>query len=221
MGLLLFLAWKALGENRLSLLLLLLAVAIGVGFQIPNRANLAGFRDEIMRQEVSSGLGHVRVRPRQGERFEDVTAMMASIARLPSVKAVEPILVLPGVVKKGGHVVVLGVTGVNASAREHPYERTVGADLAPGDDHGALLGERLAKKLGTKGETRLVSKYYSPRVHAWFSTTEAWATTRSPCVASSDSPPSIRSLSIGASWHRKPETTEGPRRSLSGPEATT
>jgi ABC-type lipoprotein release transport system permease subunit len=69
MGLLLFLAWKALGENRLSLLLLLLAVAIGVGFQIPNRANLAGFRDEIMRQEVSSGLGHVRVRPRQGERF--------------------------------------------------------------------------------------------------------------------------------------------------------
>ena len=46
-GLLLFLAWKALGENRLSLLLLLLAVAVGVGFQIPNRANLAGFRDEM------------------------------------------------------------------------------------------------------------------------------------------------------------------------------
>jgi hypothetical protein len=43
-GLLLFLAWNALGENRLSLVLLLLAVAIGVGFQIPNRANLAGFR---------------------------------------------------------------------------------------------------------------------------------------------------------------------------------
>jgi ABC-type lipoprotein release transport system permease subunit len=150
LGLLLFLAWKALGENRLSLLLLLLAVAIGVGFQIPNRANLAGFREEIMRQEVSSGLGHVRVRPRQGERFADVSAMMARIAHLPSVKAVEPILVLPGVIKMGGHLVVLGVTGVNASAREHPYERTAGADLAPGDDHGALLGERLAKKLGAK-----------------------------------------------------------------------
>ena len=95
--LLLFLARKALGENRLSLVLLLLAVAIGVGFQIPNRANLAGFRDEIM---------------------------------------------------KSGHLVVLGVAGVTASAREHPYERTVGADLTPGDDHGALLGERLAKKLG-------------------------------------------------------------------------
>ena len=50
LGLLLFLAWKALGENGLSLILLLLAVAVGVGFQIPNRANLAGFRDEIMRQ---------------------------------------------------------------------------------------------------------------------------------------------------------------------------
>jgi ABC-type lipoprotein release transport system permease subunit len=118
------------------------------GVSNPNRANLAGFRDEIMRQEVSSGLGHVRVRPRQGERFGDITAMMARIAHLPSVKAVEPILVLPGVIKKGGHLVVLGITGVNASAREHPYERTTGADLAPGDDHGALLGERLAKKLG-------------------------------------------------------------------------
>ena len=148
LGLLLFLAWKALGENRLSLLLLLLAVAIGVGFQIPNRANLAGFRDEIMRQEVSSGFGHVRVRPRQGERFGDVGAMLARIAHVPSVMAVEPILVLPGVIKKGGHLVVLGVTGVNASAREHPYERTAGADLARGDDRGALLGERLAKKLG-------------------------------------------------------------------------
>ena len=149
-GLLLFLAWKAFGENGLSLLLLLLAVAVGVGFQIPNRANLAGFRDEIMRQEVSSGLGHVRVRPRQGERFIDVADMLASIARLPSVKAVEPILVLPGAIKKGGHLVVLGVTGVNAAASQHPYERTAGADLAPGDDHGALLGERLAKKLGVK-----------------------------------------------------------------------
>jgi len=148
MGLLLFLAWKALGENRLSLVLLLLAVAIGVGFQIPNRANLAGFRDEIMRQEVSSGLGHVRVRPRQGERFADVAVMMAHIAHLPSVKAVEPILVLPGAIKKGGQLVIVGVTGVNASAREHPYERTAGVDLTPADDHGTLLGERLAKKLG-------------------------------------------------------------------------
>ena len=147
-GILLFLAWRALGENILSLVLLLLAVAIGVGFPIPNRANLAGFRDEIMRQEVSSGLGHVRVRPRQGERFGDVTAMLARIALLPSVKAVEPILVLPGVIKKGSHLVVLGITGVTTSAREHPYERTAGADLAPRDDHGALLGERLAKKLG-------------------------------------------------------------------------
>ena len=47
LGLLLFLAWKALGENGLSLILLLLAVAVGVGFQIPNRANLAGLRDEM------------------------------------------------------------------------------------------------------------------------------------------------------------------------------
>ena len=148
LGLLLFLAWKALGENGLSLILLLLAVAVGVGFQIPNRANLAGFRDEIMRQEVSSGLGQVRVRPRRGDRFRDVTDMMAGIARLPSVKAVEPILVLPGAIKSGTHFVVLAITGVNASAGQRPYERTAGVDLVPGDNHGTVLGERLAKQIG-------------------------------------------------------------------------
>jgi ABC-type lipoprotein release transport system permease subunit len=146
--LLLFLAWKSLGENRLSLILLLLAVAVGVGFQVPNRANLAGFRAEIMRQEVSSGLGHVRVRPRQGERFRDVTAMIAGISRIPSVEAVEPILILPGAIKKGGHLVVVGITGVNPVAGQRPYERTSGADLGHGDDHGVLLGERLARHLG-------------------------------------------------------------------------
>jgi ABC-type lipoprotein release transport system permease subunit len=147
-GLLVFLAWKALGENRLSLVLLLLAVAVGVGFQIPNRANLAGFRDEIMRQEVSSGLGHVRVRPRQGDRFPDAAPMLTEIARFPQVSAVEPILILPGSIKKGGRLVVLGVTGVNPAGLRRPYERTLGSDLTPGDTQGALLGERLAKKLG-------------------------------------------------------------------------
>ena len=146
--LLLFLAWRSLGENRLSLVLLLLAVAVGVGFQVPNRANLAGFRAEIMRQEVSSGLGHVRVRPRQGDRFRDVADLIPRIAAMPSVEAVEPILILPGAIKKGGQLVVVGITGVNPVARQRPYERISGADLRPGDPHGVLLGERLARHLG-------------------------------------------------------------------------
>jgi ABC-type lipoprotein release transport system permease subunit len=146
--LLLFLAWKALGENRLSLLLLLLAVAAGVAFQVPNRANLAGYRAELMQQEVSSGMGHVRVRPKRGERFPDVTDMLAGIRNIPGVDSVEPVLSLPGAIRKGGRFVVVGVTGIEPTGARKPYQRTAGADLARGDRRGVLLGERLARRLG-------------------------------------------------------------------------
>jgi len=147
-GLLLFLAWKALGENRVSLGLLLLAVAAGVAFQVPNRANLAGFRAEIMRQEVSSGMGHVRVRPRSGERLRDVDKIMARIRAFEAVETVEPVLVMPGSIRKGGRLSVLGVTGVSSSGQQTPYERTSGRALVPGDKGSVLIGERLARRLG-------------------------------------------------------------------------
>lgn len=146
--LLLFLAWRALGENPVSLALLLLAVAAGVAFQVPNRANLAGYRAEVMRQEVSSGMGHVRVRPRRGERFTDARTAIARIAAVPGVRAVSPVLVLPGAISKGGRFLVLGVTGVSLEGTTRPYERIAGADLTPGDPRGVLLGERLARRLG-------------------------------------------------------------------------
>jgi putative ABC transport system permease protein len=147
-GLVLFLAWRALGENPLSLALLLLAVAAGVAFQVPNRANLAGYRTEVMRQEVSSGLGHVRVRPRRGERFPDAEPLMARIRQIAGVEDVAPVLVLPGAVNRGGRFIVLAVTGVDLAGAQRPYERTAGADLRDGDRAGILMGERLARHLG-------------------------------------------------------------------------
>ena len=48
MALLAHLAWRTLGENRVALGLLLLAVGAGVAFQVPNQANLAGYRAELM-----------------------------------------------------------------------------------------------------------------------------------------------------------------------------
>jgi ABC-type lipoprotein release transport system permease subunit len=144
----LFLAWKTLGENRVSLALLLLAVAGGVAFQVPNRANLAGYRAELMDQEVLSGMGHVRVRPRRGDRFRAADQMITRIRQIPGVENVEPVLSLPGAISKGGKFMVLGIVGVSTAGRHRPYERTAGTDLAAGDGHGILLGERLAGNLG-------------------------------------------------------------------------
>lgn len=149
LGLLFYLSWKTLGESRVSLALLLIAVAAGVAFQVPNRANLAGYRAELMEQEVSSGLGHVRVRPKRGERFRDVSAALQQIRAMPGVESAAPLLVLPAAVRRGGQLVVMAIHAVDTSAGPHrPYERTAGRDLAPGDAKGALIGERLARKLG-------------------------------------------------------------------------
>ena len=132
----------------MSLALLLLAVAAGVAFQVPNRANLAGYRAEVMRHEVSSGMGQVRVRPRRGERFRDAESVMARIRQVPGVQAAAPILLLPGAVNRGGRFLVVGITGVSLADSQRPYERTAGEDLRPGDQRGVLLGERLARRLG-------------------------------------------------------------------------
>ena len=65
---LLFLARKNLGASRWTTALLVAAVAAGVGFQIPNAANMAGYERELLREGISAGHGDVRVRPRAGRR---------------------------------------------------------------------------------------------------------------------------------------------------------
>jgi ABC-type lipoprotein release transport system permease subunit len=151
LGMLAFLALRTLREHRLSLALLLLAIAAGVGFQVPTRANLAGYRTEILDQQVTSGWGHVRVRPRRGERLRDAEPITAGVRGVPGVREVQPVLMLPGWVAHGAGFSVVTVMGVGAAPGQRgPYQLAEGGDLAPGDATGVLLGRRLAQKLGAK-----------------------------------------------------------------------
>ena len=147
LGMLVFLALHTVREHRLSLALLLLAIAAGVGFQVPTRGNLAGYRAEILDQQVTSGWGHVRVRPRKGERFHDAGAVIADVARLPGVAGVQPVLLLPGSVAHGAGFSLVTVMGVSEGQR--PYRLAGGRDLQAGDE-GVLIGQRLARTLGVQ-----------------------------------------------------------------------
>src|SRR6185436_2708280 len=131
-GMLVFLALRTLREHRLSLALLLLAIAAGVGFQVPTRGNLAGYRAEILEQQVTAGWGQVRVRPRKGERFRDAAEIIAAIRGVSDVAHVQPVLLLHGSVGRGGGVSVVTVTGVGAG-QGRPYRLAGGRDLAAGD----------------------------------------------------------------------------------------
>jgi ABC-type lipoprotein release transport system permease subunit len=141
------LALSALREHPLSLLLLVLAVAAGVGFQIPNVANVAGYRAELLKQEVESGMGQVRVRPRKGTRFRDAEPIQARLSAIDGVVAAQMVLVLPAALRNGAHFSLAGVTGVDTRTPRRPYELVAGTDFDPADAKTVVLGTRMANNL--------------------------------------------------------------------------
>src|SRR5258706_2426682 len=147
-GLLLFLATRNLMENRLTSALLVLAVAAGVGFQVPNTANLLGYDAEVLEQGLNAGFGDVRVRARSGKRIENANAIAARLAALPGVRAAVPVLAVPGAVGKEGRLIGVMVSGTDASALHRPFRVTGGALPSANDRDGILIGAALATRLG-------------------------------------------------------------------------
>jgi lipoprotein-releasing system permease protein len=149
-GLLLFLSWRGLLQSRLITALLCAAVAGGVAFQIPNVANLAGYEHEIIEKGVVVGSGDVRVRPREGSRFDDADALAARLAARDGVIAAVPALMLPGAIGRNGNFNGAVVIGVDALRHRVPFMVSEGTRI-PGDDSGSILvGSALARRSGVK-----------------------------------------------------------------------
>jgi ABC-type lipoprotein release transport system permease subunit len=145
----LFLAVRGLRESVLSTGLMVVAVAVGIGFEVPSTANIEGYRAELLSQSLDSGSGDVRVRPGRGPLVRDADALARRIARHPGVLEADPVLSLPASVRGRGHAASLSVIGVEPGARFHPYRLTAGQPLADGDGpRGILLGTSVARNLG-------------------------------------------------------------------------
>ena len=155
-SLLLFLARRSLLHSRLSLVLLVAAVAAAVGLQIPNTANLVGYTAELIDQAVTHGQGDVRVQPATGRFLEDGEAAARAIRGVAGVRAAVPALVLPGVVSRGGNVLAAQVYGLDPGAEAFPFTLRDGGPLARStpSHRTLLLGSSLATRLGvTTGDT--------------------------------------------------------------------
>jgi lipoprotein-releasing system permease protein len=146
-GQILFLARKNLLESRLTTALLVAAVAAGVGLQIPNTANLAGYEAELLREGITAGQGDVRVRPRDGRVFGDAAPLVQQLRRYAGVRAVVPVLTLPGAIKGKGPLTGTVVVGVDTQADFRPLRMAAGEPLAHGDSSGVLIGLSLAETL--------------------------------------------------------------------------
>jgi ABC-type lipoprotein release transport system permease subunit len=149
-----FLARRSLFESRLTMALLIAAVAAGTGFQVPNSANMAGYESELLEEGVESWLGDIRVRPLRDPSFEDGDALAAKISAYPRVRAVLPILTLPGAIGKEGRFIGAPVIGIPTDKDRRPFRLIDGKLPELGDKTSVVVGSSLAKRLGVKmGDT--------------------------------------------------------------------
>src|SRR5262245_30530557 len=106
LALLVFVATRGLLRSRLTTALLVLAVAAGVGLQIPNTANLLGYTSSMFEEATSRGFGDVRVEAAEEPIIDEGDILAKDLAVLPGVRAAVPIVSLPGalIVRGRGHV---------------------------------------------------------------------------------------------------------------------
>jgi ABC-type lipoprotein release transport system permease subunit len=161
-----FLARRGLRESLLSTALMIVAVAVGIGFEVPTTANLKGYRAELLSQSLDDGFGDVRVRPAEGVLLTDADALASRLGRLPGVVEATPVLMTLATLREHGRAASVSIMGVEPAATFHPYRVTVGKPLQD-DPHQILLGEsvahRFAFKVGDPIDLRVLLSAY-PRL---------------------------------------------------------
>jgi len=147
-GIAFFLARRSLLEGRLTTALLVGAVAAGTGLQIPNAANMLGYKAELLDEGVTAWLGDVRVRPLKSPAFEEGDALAEKLKGYPGVRLSLPYVGLPGAVGKNGRFLGALVMGVPGGAATLPFRLIRGELPGQGDGSGVVLGATIAKRLG-------------------------------------------------------------------------
>jgi ABC-type lipoprotein release transport system permease subunit len=142
--LLVFLATSGMTRSRLTTALLVVAVAAGVGLQIPNTANLLGYTAGLFEEATTRGFGDVRVQSRAGPVLDDGDALARDLAGLPSVRGTATVLTLPGAIGHDVRQEVAEVHGVDPAGAYRPYRIHAGENLAPDDEEGVLVGATIA-----------------------------------------------------------------------------
>jgi len=162
----LFLARRGLLESRFATALMIVAIAIGIGFQVPSTANLQGYRAELLAQSLDSGFGDVRVRKQGGLYVSDADVLASRFSRLPRVIEATPVVGAVAQARANGRSSSLTVIGVEPRARYHPYRVVSGQPLDDSNDAvllGVSLAERLGVAVGDRVELRVLLSAY-PRL---------------------------------------------------------
>jgi ABC-type lipoprotein release transport system permease subunit len=149
--LLAFLSLHSLAKSKVVAALMVLAVAVGAGFQIPNTANLHGYHHEILLHMTRKGMGDVRLRPLRGSFLQSPEALRKVVQGIPGVEAVEPVVQLPGAAARSDKLRGAMIVGTDRSAQRQPFALAEGrlwSDSQAGAE--VVLGTNLARNLGVR-----------------------------------------------------------------------
>ncbi|HVY30808.1 MAG TPA: FtsX-like permease family protein [Polyangiaceae bacterium] len=147
-GLVFFLALRNLLADSFSVVLLIVAVAGGVMFQVPNLANQKGYEAALISEGVSLGDGDVRIRPRTGASIEHADTIRHQLSAHAEVAAAVPVLIRPGALKAAGTLAGTPIFALDGQTSFRPFRLLDGEPLKSGDRDGVLVGTGLAKRLG-------------------------------------------------------------------------
>jgi lipoprotein-releasing system permease protein len=135
------------------------AVTVGLGFQIPNVANLDGYSEELHEKGIARGSGHVIVSKREGGAFADAETLATRIAREPFVKASSTRFVHVGFLSTGDKTASAIVAGINESAENATIEfcgnLAQGKCISATEMHHAVISAQLAIQIGAELGTKL------------------------------------------------------------------
>lgn len=154
MRILLYLAFRTLVRSRISFVLLIAAVTAGLGFQIPNTANLDGYTAELHNKGIARGTGHVVVSARNGGAFSDADTLSARIAKESFVKNASVRYGHVGFLSVGDKTASASVTGIDEIAETAAIgfcrDIAEGKCFASSEPRHAVIGAQLAEQIGAK-----------------------------------------------------------------------
>ncbi len=153
------------------------AVVLGIGIQVPNVANLDGSTAAILDRTVNVMSGHISLSPTDDAYVHNMSSIVEIVEGLPWVEGCLPRTYAPAIIRSDGHSTgmdLIGILPVREGRYSHLNEYLIEGRFLREEDRSdelenvTVLGDELAEKLGAElGDwinVTLTQKVWSLRV---------------------------------------------------------
>lgn len=160
-------AWRNVWRNRRRSLLTIVAIALGLAFNIFMRAIGDGFHEQMVDNSVRSHIGHLQIHragyhdnPGLNKTLGSPQEVQHAVKRLPGLRGYSMRVIGDGLASTAENSAGVAIVGIDPS-----QERTVttinrgvveGQYLKPGQDRPILIGDRLASNLKAALDDKVV-----------------------------------------------------------------